>query len=178
MKEIWKTINEYPNYQVSNTGKVKSIERKVKKWNGYRTVRERILNPINNKGYQQVTLCRDGKIKPMLVHRLVVQAFLPNPYNLPEVNHLDEDKTNNNVENLEWCTREYNNNYGTHNERIAKSNTNNIKLSKKVLCIETNTIYHSTIEVERQFGFANQNIGACCNGKLKSAYGFHWKYVD
>jgi hypothetical protein len=111
-------------------------------------------------------------MKTHLVHRLVASAFIENPNNYPIINHRDEDKTNNASSNLEWCDYKYNNNYGTRNQRAATS------LSKQVFCVETNKIYPSTIEVERQLGFAHTNISKCCNGRYKQAYSFHWRYVD
>lgn len=162
MIEIYKDIQGYEGYQVSNHGNVKSLG------NG-KSRKEKILKPFNNtKGYLQVTLCREGKQKQHLVHRLVAQAFIPNPQNLPQVNHRDENKTNNNVENLEWCDCVYNINYGTRTE----------KTSKQVICLETGKVYPSTNEVERQLGFANQYISAVCTGKYKQAYGYHWEYVS
>lgn len=181
--EEWLNIAGFYGYQISNTGKVKSLERKVKCKNGYRTVKEHILKQKNLNGYQRVQLCRDGKYKNILVHILVAEAFLPNPDNLPQVNHLDECKNNNNVNNLEWCTREYNCNFGTRNERISKKLSKvklgvyNTKLSKPIRCIETNQIFPSTAEIQRKLGFSQGNICNCCNGKRKSAYKFHWEYV-
>ena len=125
--EIWKPKKDYEGlYEVSNLGRVKSLG------NGKSiNSKEGILKPGKIKqGYLQVTLCKNRKQKRFLVHRLVAEAFLPNPENLPFINHKDEDKTNNSVDNLEYCTREYNNNYGTRNERVAKANTNG-KKSKK-----------------------------------------------
>ena len=145
MKEIWKTINEYPNYKVSNTGKVKSIKRNVKSKNdSMRTIRERILKPSKHRnGYLNVAIFKEKKRKDMYIHRLVAEAFIPNPNNLHQVNHINEIKTDNRVENLEWCTQEYNNNYGTHYKKVSKANTNNIKISKLVMCIETGVVYPS-----------------------------------
>lgn len=178
-KEIWKTISECPNYQISNLGRVKSIERKVKSNNCYRTIREKILKPVKHRnGYLKISLFKDGEKKTMLVHRLVATAFVQNDslFN-NEVNHKNECKTDNRACNLEWCDRNYNVNYGTRNEMAAKSNINNPKFSKKVICIETNVVYPSTKDVERQFGFDNSSISKCCKGKQKSAYKLHWKYV-
>ena len=184
MKEIneeWRDIPEYENfYQVSSLGRVKSIERKV--WNGkvYSTHRERILKPLKNTdGYLQVVLFKEGIRKGFKIHRLVCEAFFPNPLNLPEVNHKDECKTNNNVTNLEWCSHIYNCNFGTRNERSAKSKTNSIKLSKSVKCLETGIVYPSVQEAERQLGFSHSQISCCCNKKYgyKTVKGFHFEYV-
>lgn len=172
IEEIYKDIEGYENlYQISNHGNVKSLGNE-------KTRKERILKPIkNHKGYMQVILCKQGKPKLYLIHRLVAQAFIDNPNNLPQVNHIDEVKTNNASSNLEWVTPKQNNNYGTRNQRVAESNTNNPKLSKSVLCIETGVIYASTMEVQRELGFSQGNISSACNGGYNTAYGFHWCYV-
>ena len=179
-KEIWKDITGYEGlYKVSNLGMVKSLERKVWNGKGYIIVRERILKPGKDKGgYLKVHLCKDGKAKSILLHRLVADEFIDNIDNLPQINHKDENPSNNNVNNLEWCTQYYNNNYGNHNERVVKATTNNPKLSKKVICLETNQIYPSTMEVKRQFGFSQGNIYSCCIGKRNTCGGYHWKFVD
>ena len=108
MKEEWRDIKGYEGkYQVSNLGRVKSL-------NYRRTGKEEILtNTPNEKGYLYLFLYKKGKRKPYYIHRLVTDAFIVNPNNYEEVNHKDEDKTNNNVDNLEWCSRKYNMNYGT-----------------------------------------------------------------
>ena len=178
--EIWRNISDYPNYQVSNLGRVKSMERKIKCNKGYRIVRERILKPYKDKGgYLMVSLWREGKMKKILVHRLVASAFVQNNslFN-NEINHKDENKSNNCAENLEWCEHIHNINYGTHNERVRKSNTNNPKKSKAVMCIETGDIYPSVNELKRKFGFDNSHISKCCRGKIELAYGYHWCYVE
>ena len=111
MKEIWKDIKGYESlYRVSNLGRVKSLERKRKtKNNNMAIVKERILkHKIDKYGYCSVSLSKEGKLYYYTVHRLVAQAFIPNPNNLPQVNHKDENKLNNCVDNLEWCTNKYN----------------------------------------------------------------------
>lgn len=166
MIEVWKDIKDYEGYQVSNEGNVKSL-------GNDRTRKEKLLKPAKNKdGYLRVGLSKNNKRKFYFIHRLVAQAFSPNPDNLPEINHRDEDKTNNNVANLEWCDHRYNNNYGTRNERVAE------KTSKQVLCVETGVVYPSTHQVQRELGFAQSNISSACNGRYKTCGGFHWRYVS
>lgn len=122
MEEIWKDIVGYEGlYQVSNLGRVKSMDRYVLSGagsnNSYQHKRERILKPgLQGKKqhpYYAVSLCKNGSVKRMLVHRLVATAFIDNPHKFDYVNHKDENQLNNNADNLEWCTMEYNNNYGT-----------------------------------------------------------------
>ena len=121
MQEIWKDIEGYEGiYQVSNKGRVKSLKRKIcsnSNNHKYNTLSEKLLKLSGGGKYIQVILCKDGKTSAKLVHRLVAQAFIPNPNNLPCVNHKDENKKNNDVRNLEWCTYKYNNEY---NGRIEK----------------------------------------------------------
>ena len=118
MKEIWKDIEGYEGlYQISNLGRVKSFPRK-----GTHTTKERIIKfAKSNKGYLIAILKNNDVQKAFSVHRLVAKAFIPNPNNLPQVNHKDENKENNNVNNLEWCNNWYNSHYGTRLHRIAKT---------------------------------------------------------
>ena len=165
--EVWKDILGYEGlYQVSDKGRVKSI--------GYG--KERILKPANNgRGYLLVGLCKNNEKKHFLVHRIVAQAFIPNPNNLPEVNHRDENKENNRVENLEFCDRKYNCNYGTTKQRMIK------KLSKTVLQYSKDGKFirewKSTKDIERNLGYSHSFISACCRGKYKSGYEYIWKYI-
>ena len=167
-KEVWKDIEGYEGlYQVSNKRRVKSLNYK-------RSGKERILKRLKNKwGYLFVHLQKDGKQKGCKLHRLVAQAFIPNPENYPEVNHRDEDKTNNAVDNLEWCTRKYNCNYGTRNEKVSKSK--NIP----VMCIETGEVFSSTKEAQEKTGICASNITACVRHRKyrHTARRFHWKLV-
>ena len=165
MKEIWKDIKDYEgHYQVSNLSRVKSIK----------FGKERILKPVTDRhGYLIVGLWQNNKHKTYKVHRLVAEAFLPNPDNLPQVNHKDENKLNNNVDNLEWCTNDYNYHYGTRIERISK------RRSKTVLQydLEGNFIreWKSTAECGRN-GFNQGHVAACCQGKLKKHKDSIWRY--
>lgn len=179
MNESWKDVEGYEGlYQVSNCGRVKSLERmRLVKSGCFGKVKEKILKHGKNKsGYLQVLLWKDGKQKSHRVQRLVANAFIPNPENKPEVNHKDENKENNCVWNLEWCDRKYNCNYGARNEKMLKSRNGKNAL-KKVLCVETNKVYPSAHEAERQTGIFNQSIIKCCKGKYKSTNGYHWQYA-
>ena len=138
-----------------------------------------IKNQIERKGYERVHLYKDKKGKYFKIHRLVAMAFIPNPDNLPQVNHRDENKTNNRVDNLEWCTQEYNLNYGTATRRTQLANTNG-KLSKPVLQYTLEGIFikewKSTMDVQRNLGFYQSSISECCRNIRKTAYGYLWKY--
>ena len=166
--EIWCPIKGYEGlYEVSDKGRVKSI--------GYG--KERILRPGRaGGGYLMVNLCKNGEKKKFLVHRLVSQTFIPNPDNLPQVNHKDENPSNNYVQNLEWCDQKYNANYGTRTKRQSE------KLSKPVLQYTESGAFvrewKSTRDVQRKLNYNNGNISKCCTGKRKSAYGFIWKFKD
>lgn len=127
MQEQWKYVIGYEGlYKISNEGKLKSCERKIhvahRGYDGFKTVKEKEMKTrINNMGYESVKLCKDNKYSEALIHRLVAQAFIPNPNNLPCVNHKDENPLNNCVDNLEWCTQKYNCNFGNRNSKISKS---------------------------------------------------------
>lgn len=178
MIEEWKDIENYEGlYQISNLGRVKSL-------NYNHTGKERLLKPGNNRcGYLYVNLWKNGKVKKMTVHRLVAQAFLENPTNLPEVNHIDENKENNKVENLEWCDRKYNMNHGTRNERVSKSMIGKL-INRKDQSIQIDQFTKSGIYVKtwlssmdaQRNGYTQPSIIACCKGKLKSHAGYIWKY--
>lgn len=126
MKELWKDVIEYEGlYQVSSFGNVRTIARYVNSSHrgfiGKRFIKQKIMKPYNYGGYLGVALCKNGRYKQKLLHRLVAEAFIPNPDNLPCVNHKDENRQNNRVKNLEWCTHKYNNNYGNRNDKISNS---------------------------------------------------------
>lgn len=158
--EVWKDIAEYEGfYQVSNRGNVRSVARRGSQ--GYRR-RGLMLKPgYTSRGYLQVNLSENGKSKTRTVHRLVAETFLPNPNGLSQVNHRDEDKDNNNVENLEWCTSEYNNRYGTR--AIKKVRAVNIKTGEVVK-------FNSLIEAKRK-GYAVNKVSMVCRGVYKTDTG-------
>lgn len=156
--EVWKDIQGYEGlYQVSNLGNVRSLD-----YGGTRRVKILKLDTQKN-GYKQVKLYKNGKCKNHRIHRLVSIHFIDNPKNLPKVNHKNENKADNRVENLEWCDSKYNNNFGTRTKRIAKA------ISKKVICITTGEIFDSIKEASRQTGANQSHIVECCRGKRKSA---------
>lgn len=183
--EIWKDIQGYEGfYQVSDCGKVKSLERDVYYQNGtVHHLKEKILAHFLDKdGYQIVNLCKNGEIKKMRVHRLVAMAFIPNPENKSQINHKNEVKTNNVVENLEWCEASYNINYGTRTERSVQ-NRRSYKLgdnprAKAVFCEELNKTFDCARRAEEELGIDASSISQMCKGKLKTAGGFHWRYAD
>ena len=171
MEEIWKEIDGYPNYMISSKGRVKSLERID---SNNHLVKEKILKVLKSTTtpYEFIQI----KHKSLFIHRLVAQAFLPNPYNLPQVNHKDEDKTNNNVDNLEFCSTKYNANYGTRNKRVAEKQ---YKYPQQYTLDEVFIKqYNSLSEAEKETGCKKGNISACCLGKCKTCGGFKWKYVS
>ena len=180
--EVWKDIKGYEGrYQVSNMGRVKSLERTfIDKTGRKQHIKERILKPRTDKdGYLRVDL-HNSKAKRFAIHRLVCEAFHENPENKPCVNHIDENKTNNIASNLEWCTVAENNKYGTRPTKIAKANAKNKSkaVGQYTLGGKLIKVWQSTHEVERQLGFASPNISAVARGKRKTAYGYVWKYID
>ena len=175
MTEIWLPIEGYENlYEVSNLGRVRSLEHTVLRKNGVKLkVPGKILKPrTNNSGYLMVRLYKNGIWRDFLLHRIVSTAFLPNPDKKPQVNHLSENKQNNSVENLEWCTAKENNNYGTKNKRASE------KLSKPVLCVELNQIFQSITEAAKHFNVTTSNIGSVLAGRSKTAGGYHFEFAE
>ena len=180
-QEIWKPVAGFENYEVSNLGRVKSL-------NYSHTGKEKILKPFKRKdGYLQVILCRNGKVKKFSVHRLVATAFIPNPYGFEQVNHKDENKINNCVSNLEFCTPKYNTNYGNRTKRQAASMTNHPALSKPVEASKYEDFseiylrFASTQEAGRN-GYNQVDVAACCRGCYCSRGNFYkglfWRFAS
>ena len=165
--EVWKDVLGYEGlYKVSNKGDVYSVERKDsmgRKWGGI------TLKPVYDKdGYLKVVLCKNGMMYHKRLHRLVTETFIPNPNNFPQVNHLDEVKDNNNVNNLEWCTSKYNSNHGTRTKRVVQAQ------SKKVRAVNIKTgevlAFSSASEAGRK-GYAQGHVSSACKGVYKSPNG-------
>ena len=165
-KEIWKDILGYEGkYQVSNWGRVKSLIM----WTGTCYIeREKIIKPIKNKdGYMKTFLSKDGKVKTLATHRLVAEAFIPNPDGFSEVNHKDEDKTNNCADNLEWCTRKYNARY-SHCRKVI-----GIKIESGLI-VE----FEGMKIAEEITGVDHRHISRVCTGYRESSGGWKWLYAD
>ena len=161
-KEIWKNIPNYEGYQVSNLGRVKS----------FYGLKEKILKPKITRGYYQVHLHKNSIGKWYSIHRLVFEAFNGTIPEGLQVNHINEVKTDNKLENLNLMTAKENCNWGTRNEKISKPV---LQFTLEDILIKE---YPSTHQAYRETGFANQHISDCCNGKRKTAYGFKWKYKN
>ena len=179
--EVWKDILGYEGfYKVSNKGNIYSVERRDTLG---RKIGGRTLRPTSDThGYHQIGLCKNGIEKKELIHKLVAQAFIPNQNNYLEINHKDENKTNNHVENLEWCTREHNNNYGTRNERLSKK--------VRAVNVETGEVitFNSTQEAGCK-GYNQGHVSRACRGVYKTNTGkltgdgrtykgYRWSYEE
>ena len=199
-KQIWKNIceiegfEEFIGYQISNTGRVKSIK----------GVYEKLISQTKSGGYLKITLHSKGKRKTVNIHRLVGLAFVPNDdkENKKELNHINEIKTDNRAENLEWCDREYNINYGSRIERMAKTRKEKTRKEKthkngtcnrpkksnrgkrrRVRCVELDIVFDSITEASRFLGKGESgriNISACLRkiDNQEIAYGYHWEYIE
>ena len=165
--EIWKDVVGYEGYyQVSNLGRVKSLNYRGSK-------KEKILaTNLERTGYVRTHLCKEGQHKTIRIHRLVAEAFLPNPDNKNCIDHINTNRADNRVENLRWVTHEEN-----CNNDLTRKNGKRNGISKKVICVETSTIYNSIMEVERELGLLHSDICKCCKGTRVTVGGFHWKYA-
>ena len=181
-QEIWKDVVGFEDsYEVSSFGRVRGKERVIYKNDGtHQTFKSKILTPYSNNkrnGYCYVYLRVKGKKYPKFVHRLVAEAFLPNTKDLPQINHKDENTTNNRLENLEWCDAKYNNNYGSksikYKECAPKAPVS--QYTKDGIFMAD---YPSQREAERKTGISCRNISSCCCGKARTAGGFIWKFKN
>lgn len=163
LTEEWRDVLGYEGlYRVSNLGRIISVKRnKLKK------------PTVSIYGYETVGLYKSGKQKGFFVHRLVAETFIKNPNNYPQINHKDECKTNNSVENLEWCTQKYNNNYGNRNAKISSSKSSGvIQLDSDGNIIK---IWKNIMECSLA-GYDFSNVSKACRGERGLTYGFNWRY--
>lgn len=169
--EIWASIKDYPMYQVSSFGNVRRVSSGILK------------QKVGKDGYCRVSLSKEGKVKSILVHRLVAEAFIPNPNDYPIINHKDEVRKNNVVGNLEWCTYSYNLNYGNAKEKW-RAKTLNGRLSKPVYQYDKDGTlicgYPSIKEASRQTNVSSSGIASCClkYPKYTQAGGYLWKFQN
>lgn len=171
MKEVWKDILGYEGlYQVSNLGDVKSLPKHC----GNRPTQEKLCSQAWCRGYKRVCLCKDNVLKHKQVHRLVAEAFIPNPENKPQVNHINGIKNDNRVSNLEWAS--VNENLKHARDVLGKKDA---RPARKVAQIENNIIIaiFGSISEAKKKTFIN-NISGCCRGVLKTAGGYKWKYTE
>lgn len=195
MKEIWKDIEDFPNYQVSNFGRIKSKERTVILENGRtKVVKSKILKPClrtlgKNGNYYRITLYNNKNPKTINIHRIVAKSFVENPKNYNIINHIDGNKFNNRADNLEWCTQQHN---VKESYRLGLQGPNNrhsfpkgmkphniTRVSQYDLNGNFIKTYDSVLEATLVFvDKRTSNISLCLNGKTKTAYGYIWKYAD
>lgn len=179
MTEIWKDIVDYKGlYQASNLGRIKSLDKKDAMG---RLVKGKIMKPATRKdGYLQITLHKDKKATKFLVHRLIAEIFIENKQNLKEINHKDENKQNNNISNLEWCSRKYNVNYGEANKKRRYKLLN--KRGKKIAQYDKKgnllNMFLSLSQATRDTKVNKAHISECCNKYRKTAGGYKWECIN
>lgn len=186
MTEEWRDIPGFEGlYQASTEGRIRSVERWIERADGYRNhIMPRIMKvqKNSNNDYLLVNLHKDKKLNKCLVHRLIALTFIPNPNNLPQVNHKDENPQNAKASNLEWCDCDYNVRYGTARQRHSEHIKNRPDMSKPVEQYSKDgvyiTTYPSSVEAERQTGIWHQSIWQVMNGRGKTAGGFIWRYAQ
>lgn len=182
--EEWRTVPEFPNYEVSNLGNVRSKDRVSTRNGNPAKLKGQMLKQKCDRGYMRVTFYSGNREQHQQysVHRLVASLFIPNPENLPCINHRDENRSNNHVSNLEWCTYKYNSNYGTAIERRVKHQNWKSIADKQSIPVEQcdkqgNVIarWPSMLECERKTGFKSCSISLACSGFLKTYKGYVWR---
>lgn len=185
IKEIWKPVVGYEGlYEVSCLGNVRGLMFLTRYGTMSRRKTPRVCKQeTTHDGYKRVALSRNKELRHFSVHRLVAAAFIPNPGNLPAVNHKNESPANNTIENLEWCTPQYNSNYGTLPQRIMERQTNSPAHSKEVIQFTKDwkelERFPSTSEAYRRTGIKCDNIQrAARKPATRTAGGYHWKYVN
>lgn len=180
--EEWRDILGYEGlYQISTAGRVKHLAQTHANRFGKCKKREHFVGYKGSNGYMYVILHKDGKPHTVSIHRLVAEAFIPNPHNYDCINHKDESHDNNNVENLEWCSRKYNNNYGTIKERRSVIMNAHPSTSKQVMCVQENgylVSYPLARAAAKALNVNPSNIINCCNGKQKTCRGMEFYYIE
>ena len=174
MQEIWKEVKALTGIEVSNFGNVRSWRCKGKPCN-IRADKPHLLSQKDNgHGYKCINIRENGKSIHLYVHRIVAEAFIPNPNNYPEVNHKDENMQNNKVNNLEWCNHSYNQNYGNRNKKVQE------KLGIKINQYDLNGKYIKTFNsiTEAQKECKTSHINKCLSGEFRQTGGYIWKYAD
>ena len=162
--ELWKEIEGYSNYMISNLGRVKSL-------NYNRTKKEKIMKfNTHPNGYLMIMLSKNNKQKVFPIHRLVAEHFIPNPENKPCIDHINTIRTDNRVDNLRWVTHKENMNNPITKEKISKQ-VKQLTIDGKLV-----KIWNSNRDIEKELGYYHSTISYCCNGKQKTAYGYIWKY--
>lgn len=178
--EVWKPVNGYEwYYEVSNLGRIRSLDRiTVFKDGRTRKFYGKILeaNTVNNSGYATISLHENGKSKTILIHRIVAEAFIDNPLECKEINHIDQDKLNNSVDNLEWCTHKENVNHGDEIERGAKKQRK--IFVQKDMSGNVVKVWSGFKKMQRETGFQRKSVYDCCIGKRDSYKGFRWEYSE
>lgn len=155
-QDYWKPIKDYPHLLVSRAGNV------------WTTIYNRELHPlVTNRGYLRVNLSKDKTVKRVHVHRLVAEAFIPNPDNLSEVDHIDGNKLNNTVENLQWIS---------HSDNMRKACKGHDMKSKPVICIETGKVYKTIKDANRELHIPEAVVSAIVRGEYTSYHGLHFEY--
>lgn len=177
--EVWRPVKGYEDYyEVSNLGIVRSYDRMVRCKIGMRCMKGKVLKQRIWGNYKSVCLVVGQVEERLYVHRIVAEAFIHNPDNLPQVNHKDENKLNNRADNLEWCTREYNMEYGTRMERFSASRGKAIEQ----LTIDGKHVatYRSARQAEKESNgkFKNSVINRAARGIHSVSYGYRWRFVD
>ena len=182
MEEIWKPIVGYEDlYEISSFGNVRSLDKYVNcKNNSKRLIKGKVISQFINHGYKIVDLTKNGQRKHCRVHRLVAQAFIPNYDNKEDVNHIDGNKTNNRIENLEWCTRQENIIHALENGLNSSTNYQYaIKVTnKKIYCYETNEIYNSMSEASSILNVPRSYVWRKCHNKTKDYKGYTFKIIE
>lgn len=187
-RELWKRIDGFSLYEVSNLGRVRSKDRISKNGNGYYLKNGKILKSIpNNKGYLRVELKENGRCERFFVHRLVALAFIENPYNKPLINHKDNNPKNNKADNLEWCTQKENMEWAQKQGRTIRTKKwlNNLHKAQEttykpvvgINIISGEKIYFKNLNSVKEKGFQSSNVCKCCKGLQKEHKGYIFNYA-